>query len=161
MSKEMQVVVWDDVFMAEGVRVEAQHVDVPVQFGEFRGVLDLTTEHFNEVEAALRSCLTALFARENREAAAEKEQEKQVRKANPGTRRLVSPLNKLCPFLPGTRERWDYLKNLRWWADQSGRGDEYRPPEGSTKDDNQYHYPKQLLLDYNAFLSDEARKLAS
>ena len=158
MSKEMQVVVWDDLFMAEGVRVEAQRVDVPVQFGDFKGVLDLTDEHFTEVENALRSCLTALFARENREAAAEKEVQ---RKARPAARKLVSPLDKLCPYPAGTRERWDYLKGLRWWADSVGRGAEYKPPEGSAKDDNQYHYPKQLLLDYNAFLSDEARKLAS
>lgn len=158
MSKEMQVVVWDDLFMAEGVRVEAQRVDVPVQFGDFKGVLDLTDEHFTEVENALRSCLTALFARENREAAAEKEAAK---KAKPAGRKLVSPIDKYCPYPANSRERLEYLKGIRYWADQNGRGDEYRPPQGSTKDDNQYHYPKQLLLDYNAYLSDEARKLAS
>src|SRR5215475_14966490 len=154
MSKEMKVVVWDDMFMVEGERVEAQHIDVPVQFGDFKGVLDLTTEHYDQVEAALRSCLTALFARENREAAAERAAAKKPR------RQVSSPLDKLCPYAPGTRERLDYLTGIRAWADSVGRGREYRPPEGSTKDDNQYHYPKQLLLDYNSFLSDEARKLA-
>jgi hypothetical protein len=156
MSKEMQVIAWDDLFLAEGVRVEAQRIDVPVRFGDFEGVLDLTTEHYDEVEGALRSALTALFARENREAAAEKE-------AKPKRRHVQgpSPLDKLCPYPVGTKERWDYLKGLRYWAGQQGRDGEYKPPEGSAKDDNQYHYPKQLLLDYNAFLSDEARKLAS
>lgn len=158
MSKELQVVAWDDIHLAGGVRVQATHIDVPVEFGSLKGVLDLDDDHFDQAEAVFRELFGAVFARESREAAAGEEVPARRRgKKNQGT----APLEKLCPFPAGSKGRRDYLIGLRMWADREGRGGDYRPPESSNKNMNEYHYPKQLLLDYNAFLSEEAQKLAS
>jgi hypothetical protein len=43
-----------------------------------------------------------------------------------------------------------------------GRSEEYQAEPGTKKrTENQYHYPKQLLLDYNQFLAEQARRKAS
>ena len=156
MAKEMQVVSWDDIHLADGIKVEAQHVDVAVQFGPFEGVLDLTEEHYARAEASFRELFGSVFDQKAALQVAEKSE------ADKKKYQSQSPLEYLCPYPAKTPERNRWLKSLRWWADSVGRAAEYMPPEGSKKDKNQYHYPKQLLLDYLDFLSQEAaKKLAS
>ena len=62
----------------------------------------------------------------------------------------VAPLEKLCPFRPNTRERREWLEELRNWADRQGRTVEYHPPDWDGAPSTNYHYVKQLLLDYIA-----------
>lgn len=155
--KEIKVVAYDDIHAAEGRKVEAEWIDVEVQFGEEGVVADLTDEHYQVVREALASVLAVGKKRQKPEAVESGELDGGRKRANP-----VSPLDKLCPFAVGTPERRDYLIGIRFWADQEGRAEEYQSPQGTAKrDENQYHYPKQLLLDYNQFLGDQARRKAS
>lgn len=155
MAKEMQVVSWDDIHLAHGQKVTAEWIDVEVQFGDLKGVLDLTSEHYEQARAAFEDLFGAVFTRESREPSAPSDDVPALHRKKPNP---VSPVDKLCPYPARTDERRSYLFGCRVWADSAGRGHEYRPPPGSDKGQNEYHYPKALLEDYNAFLSEEAKK---
>lgn len=153
--KEVRVVSWDDIHKREGRDIEATRIDVPVRFGEIELTVDLTEEHYQAVHQSLAAVLGAAIMRDAREAA--------VQARLPGAdgkkkQQTIPPLEKLCPYPPNTPERSRYLEALRRWADQVGRGDEYQGKPGSTKRaKHMYHYPKDLLLGFNAYLAEQAK----
>ncbi len=155
--KEVKVVAYDDIHKREGINIEATRIDVPVRFGDIELTVDLTEEHYQAVHQSLAAVLGAAIMRDAREAAAKA----QLPGAGQAVKKQQStaPLEKLCPFPPGSPERVRYLEGLRLWADQVGRGDEYQGKPGSVKRaKHMYHYPKSLLEGYNAFLAEQARQ---
>lgn len=158
--KLVKVIAYDDIDAQADELTEASEIDVPVRFGDIDVVVDLTAEHYMEVGLALKAVLEAGLARLKREQAAAEAAAAASRKA--GKASPIPPVVKFVPYPVGSRERSDYLKALRWWADTKGRSEEYHAAPGTKKrTENQYHYPKKLLLDYNAWIVDQAKQKAS
>lgn len=145
--KEIQVVALDDVHRLEGQRVEADEIDVPLKFGDQECELDLTGSHYQAVKAFLAPFFEAAAAADD------------GRAKGAAKKKFVSPLDQLCPFPASTHERRDYLTGIRLWADRVDRQDEYMPKGNSTGEG--FHYPKQLLLDYNEYLASQVKKRTS
>lgn len=138
MSAGLHAVVYNE----DGQIVEAANVE-----------LDLTSDHAAAFWSSIRLWAEAgspvkPVQRSAARAAVRPSASAQVERYASGKRKVVPPLEKLCPFAPSTEARRMWLDDLRQWAIGEGREADFHQPSWDGESSTKYHYPKQLILDF-------------
>lgn len=122
-----RIVAYDDLFLGRGEEVVAEHQSVPLALGDRRVELDLTDEHFKELEELLRPFLEAGAA------------------PPPAVKPPPPALDPKARKGTG-RQQTAYNRGMVAYA--KARGMNYRSPDGKL------YYSAKLRAEYAAYLRD-------